>query len=127
MSFTPQNALVWCEIPVRDLEAAQAFYEAVFQYKMTRDDNSGPNPLVFFPYQDPGIAGHLYPGKPAAAGTGSTVHLAVPDTVEATLERVKSAGGTAMMEVIVEIPAGRFGYATDPDGNSLGLFEPRAA
>ncbi len=122
MPFTPQNALVWCEIPATDLKAAQSFYEAVFQWQMTPDD-SGPNPIVFMPYRDPGIAGHLYPGKPAAPGTGPTVHLAVPDTVEAAQARVKEAGGTIPMDFVVDIPAGRFGYAMDPDGNSIGLFQ----
>lgn len=110
---------------MRDLDAAQRFYEAVFGYEMNRVDDMGPNPIVFIPYQDPGIAGHLYPGEPAPAGTGSTVHLAVQDTVEAALGRVTEAGGTALPH-IVDIPAGRFGYAMDPDGNSIGLFQPNA-
>lgn len=126
MSFKPNNALVWCEIPVTDLDKAQAFYEAVFGYEMQRDDTSGPNPMVFIPYQDPGIAGHLYPGKPAAPGTGPTVHLQVADTVEEALKRVAEAGGTALPPII-KIPAGRFGYGFDPDGNSIGLFQPKAA
>ncbi|MEL7114040.1 MAG: VOC family protein [Pseudomonadota bacterium] len=126
MAFTPDNALVWCEIPVTDLAAAQRFYESVFGYEMTQDE-SGPNPIMFLPYTDPGVAGHLYPGRPAVPGTGPTVHLQVPDTVEAAQARVKSAGGDIIDGLVVDIPAGRFGYATDPDGNSLGLFEPRGA
>ena len=122
MSFTPASAVVWSEIPVTNLETAMKFYSAVFGYEMSID-NSGPNPLSFFPYQgDPGIAGHLYPGKPSGDGTGPTVHFAVPDTVEAAEERVRKAGGQTL-DFIVDIPAGRFGYAIDPDGNSIGLFQ----
>ena len=69
-----------------------------------------------------GVAGHLYPGKPAPEGTGSTVHFAVPDSLEKTLERVGSAGGKVVSDPIA-IPVGRFAYALDPDGNSLGIFE----
>ncbi|KMW58171.1 Glyoxalase family protein [Candidatus Rhodobacter oscarellae] len=126
MAFTPDNALVWCEIPVTDLAASQAFYEAVFGYETTRDE-TGPNPIIMLPFEGKGVAGHLYPGKPPAPGTGPTLHLQVPDTVEETLARVETAGGTVVMPGAVEIPPGRFGYATDLDGNSLGLFQPKAA
>ena len=34
MPFHPANAVVWTEIPVRDLTAAQAFYEALLQTEM---------------------------------------------------------------------------------------------
>ena len=66
------------------------------------------------------VAGHLYPGKPAAHGTGTTIHLAVAD-LEDGLERVKTNGGEVVSPIIT-IPAGRFAYCVDPDGNSFGLF-----
>ena len=122
MSFTPDNAVVWSEIPVRDLDRGMAFYSQVFGYDMSRDD-SGPNPISFIPTAGAdGIAGHLYPGEPAAPGTGPTIHFAVPDTLEATAGRCEAAGGTLKSDPIA-IPPGRFQYATDPDGNSIGIFE----
>ncbi|NNE80914.1 MAG: VOC family protein [Silicimonas sp.] len=123
MSFSPANAVVWTEIPVRDLDRGMAFYSKVFDYALNRDE-SGPNPISFIPTGDSenGIAGHLYPGDPAAPGTGPTIHLAVPDTLEATAARFASAGGTVKSDPIA-IPPGRFQYGEDPDGNSIGLFE----
>jgi predicted enzyme related to lactoylglutathione lyase len=67
-----------------------------------------------------GVGGHLYPGKPAAAGTGPTIHLVVDD-VDAAAGRVKDAGGQVVSPVI-SIPAGRFAYCLDLDGNSFGVF-----
>ena len=32
-------------------------------------------------------------------------------------------GGGAVVSPVITIPPGRFCYATDPDGNSIGLFE----
>jgi predicted enzyme related to lactoylglutathione lyase len=32
------------------------------------------------------------------------------------------AGDEKVVSPIVEIPAGRFAYCLDPDGNSIGLF-----
>jgi uncharacterized protein len=119
-SFVPANAAVWFEIPVTDMKRAKAFYQTVLQIEM-KDEAGGPNPMSIFPAGDKAVAGHLYPGKPAAAGTGNTVHLATPDPLEAALDRVRENGGSVVPD-IVTIPAGRFAYCLDPDGNSIGLF-----
>lgn len=114
--------LVWAEIPVRDLDAAQRFYETVFGYALTRQE-MGPNVTLIL---GEGTSGHLYEGVPATGGNGPTIHLAVTGSVEDAMGRCDSAGGKVVSPVI-EIPVGRFAYATDPDGNSIGLFEAKAA
>ena len=120
-----QPLVVWTEIPVTDLRKGADFYGTVFGWKMEITD-MGPNEVANFNAltdADPmTVGGHLYPGTPAA---GSTIHLAVPDTVEAAADRCTAAGGRVMGPVI-DIPQGRFQYASDPDGNSLGLFEAKA-
>ncbi len=121
MSFTPENFAVWAEIPVTDMDRAIAFYGKVFDTELNKDE-TGPNPVAMFPTSNPtGVAGHLYPGKPAPDGTGPTIHLACPDTLEDALERVTKAGGRVVSDPI-SIPAGRFAYCLDPDGNSIGVF-----
>lgn len=121
MSFTPENFTVWAEIPVTDMDRAIAFYNQVFDTELKKDE-TGPNPMAMFPTANgAGAAGHLYPGKPAPEGSGPTIHLASPDTLEDALERVRQAGGRVLSEPI-SIPAGRFAYCLDPDGNSIGLF-----
>ena len=124
MSFTPDNTVAWAEIPVRDIDQGIAFYSKVFDFELTKDE-SGPNPMAMLPVKDlaTGTSGHIYPGKPAAPGTGATIHLFVPDTLEHTVERFQKAGGTIVGDV-VSLPFGRFQYGEDPDGNSIGLFEP---
>lgn len=125
MSFTPANPVVWMEIPVRDVDRGMAFYAQVFDYDLTRDD-SGPNPMAILPAAPGGVSGHLYPGEPSRPGAGPTIHLAVPDTLEATAGRCEKAGGTIKSDPI-PLPMGRFQYALDPDGNSIGLFEAARA
>ena len=117
--------VVWSEIPVSDMQKAVAFYSAVFGWKMTIDE-SGPNPMATFGDDMDSAKGHLYPGVSASGGNGPTVHLAIPGTVEDAAIRCRKAGGTVLGEIIT-IPPGRFVYATDPDGNSIGLFEPAKA
>jgi len=122
MSFKPDHFTVWMEIPVTDLDRAVTYYNAVLDAGLVRDD-SGPNPMATFVAGNPqGVAGHLYPGKPAAKGTGSTIHLACPGKLEDTLARVTKAGGEVVSDPIA-LPVGRFAYTLDPDGNSIGFFE----
>lgn len=115
------NPVVWTEIPVSNLTKASQFYNAVLETEMVRQE-MGPNLTMVFPYEGKnGVAGHLYEGKPAAPGTGPTVHFAVSGTVEAAMERAAKAGGKVVSPV-VEIPDGRFAYCSDLDGNSFGVF-----
>jgi len=121
--MSDQPIVVWAEIPVTDLEKSVKFYNSVFSYDL-KIDTSGPNPMAMLGDGVSGTGAHLYPGKPATNGNGATTHIAVPDTLEATMQRCKSAGGTVLSEPI-EIPPGRFAYALDLDGNSIGLFETK--
>ena len=116
----PDNAMVWFEIPVTDMKRAKSFYDAVLQTSL-QEDNTGPNPMAIFPVKDQktGLAGHLYPGTPN--GGGNTVHLLAPEPLEDSLSRVGEVGGKVVSDII-SIPAGRFAYCQDPDGNSIGLF-----
>lgn len=120
MSFTPQNSTVWFEIPVRDLDRAMAFYSEVFGFDL-KAEQMGPNLTSVFPVADPatGVSGHLYPGTPSEGGP--TIHFPVPDGLDAARQRLEKAGGTVVSPDI-DIPAGTFFYAKDPDGNSIGLF-----
>ncbi|MEM9659504.1 MAG: VOC family protein, partial [Planctomycetota bacterium] len=112
MSFQPQHFTVWTEIPVSDMNRAVQYYETVLQTELKLCDE-GPNPMATFITGDAtGVAGHLYPGRPAQSGEGPTVHLSCPGSLEATLERVKQAGGQVVSD-IVAIPAGRFFYSVD--------------
>ncbi len=118
----PKNAVVWAEIPVTDMEKSMAFYSAVVGNELVEKDG-GPNPIADLPCEDDmnGVSGHLYPGKPAVDGTGNTIHILAHGTIESAMQRVEKAGGRVLSPVI-EIPAGKFAYCLDLDGNSIGIF-----
>ncbi|RED45767.1 VOC family protein [Aestuariispira insulae] len=122
MSFKPEHFIVWGELPVTNLEKSIDFYQAVFKTEL-RIDDTGPQKIAMFVAADGdgGVAGHLYEGKPPASGTGPTLHFIVPDQLEDAMARVTEAGGKVVSDPI-GIPPGRFAYAEDLDGNSIGLF-----
>ena len=119
----PENAVVWIEVPSNDIDRAAEFYDAVLKTNLFKEE-TGPNPVMMFPTDPPmqGIAGHIYPGKPAGDGSGPTIHFNSPDKLEHALERVRSAGGQVLSDPI-QIPPGRFAYCLDLDGNSISIFE----
>jgi len=120
MSFKAKNAVVWCEIPVADLDKGIAFYNAVFDYGL-KAEMMGPNLIAVLPTADGmGVAGHIYAGKTGSGGM--TVHLTVPNGLETAMKNWAAAGGKMVSEPI-PLPIGRFAYGIDPDGNSIGLFE----
>ena len=121
--MTERAIMVWGEIPVTDMEKAVAFYNKVFGYQSTID-NTGPNPMATLGPSMETAGAHLYPGKPAT-DNGNTIHLGLPDTLEEGMARCTEAGGEIVSPPI-SIPPGRFVYAKDPDGNSIGLFEAAA-
>jgi len=118
----PKNSCIWFEIPVTDLDAGKKFYGTVLNIGFN-DMTDGPNPIAIFDIEDTenNPAGHLYPGKPCADGSGATVHLHAHEGLEKTIDRVAPAGGVVLTPPIA-IPAGRFVYCQDPDGNSFALF-----
>ncbi|MFQ1699667.1 VOC family protein [Loktanella agnita] len=118
--MTDRDIIVWGEIPVTNMEKSVAFYNEVFGYQMTID-NSGPNPMAMLGSAMNSAGCHIYPGEPAGDG-GNTIHLGLPDTLEAGMARCTAAGGEVIGDPIT-IPSGRFAYAKDLDGNSIGLYE----
>lgn len=124
MAPADKPTVVWTEIPVTDLDAAKAFYETVFGWSMTRETMGASETVMFA--DGNGLHGNLYAGRPAAEGQGPTLHCLLPDALAAGAARCVAAGGALVGEPF-EIPPGKFQYAQDPDGNSIGLFEPRAA
>lgn len=120
MDFIPAKASAWFEIPVTDMALARAFYASVLGNDLVLEE-SGPNPIAMFSARDRMASGDVYPGKPAAPGTGPTIHLSVAAPIEDAMERVTQNGGQVVSPAI-SIPAGTFAYCLDPDGNSFGLF-----
>ena len=53
-----KNAISWFEIPTRNLDAAQTFYETLLDCAMRRED-MGPSQGAVFPYEGNGTGGAL--------------------------------------------------------------------
>jgi hypothetical protein len=120
---TPRDALTWFEIPVRELERAQRFYEAVLERPMTRE-TMGSEQMALFAASDSGVKGCLNIGaEPVApSATGTRVYLDASPSIDDALARVPRAGGRVVTPKVA-LPAGMgfFAHIADSEGNVVGL------
>ncbi len=120
--MTQQPTVIWTEIPVSNLETSITFYNDIFGWSMVPMQMGAETVAAF---GRGGIGGNLVEG-PVGAGKGTVVHLMAPDGLEATMARARAAGAVLEGDVM-EIVPGRYQVIHDPDGNRIGLFEPKAA
>lgn len=118
-----KNVAVWFELPVADLERAEAFYRAVFGHPLRRETcpDSGLQMSIF---DVPGAEtkGALVKGEGfVPSADGALVYLNGGDDLSAPLERVNDAGGFVIMP---KTPIGPYGFIalfSDSEGNRVGL------
>jgi predicted enzyme related to lactoylglutathione lyase len=120
---TPHHAVNWFEIPVRDLDRAQAFYENLLGAPLRREA-MGDKTLAVFRYDDTGVGGCLMAGEgtPAPTADGTLVYLNAEPSLDAAIARVQRAGGR-LATPKVQLPGdmGAFAHVVDTEGNRIGL------
>lgn len=110
------NPVVHFEIGCRDSEKTQAFYSAVFDWKM---ETEGPSTNIHTGGKDD-ISGHI-----TSLGHEPhhyiNIYIRVED-IKATLAEIEKQGGKSMIGPI-DLPNGQtFAWFNDPDGNIVGLI-----
>jgi uncharacterized protein len=121
-----KNAVVWSEIAVADLERATAFYEKLLEAKL-RQESFGPFRFALFPHATDGVGGCLMHGEgyePSAKGT--VTYLAGTPTIDAALQRARSAGAKVLMpKTALPGDQGYIAHVADCEGNRIGLHAMR--
>ena len=114
------------EFSVTDPEKAQVFYSKLFGWKFQAFPGDMPYWIVTTgPDNEMGINGGIMLRQGAlAAGTTNTMGVA---SVDASVEAIKAAGGTIIMEKMAVPGMGWVAYAVDLDGNQFGVFEEDAS
>ncbi|MDM0113161.1 VOC family protein [Variovorax sp. J22R133] len=117
------QAVNWFEIPVKDLDRAQRFYESVLSRSLRREVMDG-QPLAVFPYDEPHAGGCLQAdaNAPAMNGQGVLIYLDCSPSIDATLGRIEKAGGE-VVEAKTALPGdmGFYARVRDTEGNVVGL------
>ncbi len=117
------NVINWFEIPVADIDRAQAFYEKVLGRSLKREEFGG-GVLAVFPYAQPATGGCLQLGEPrgAASGHGIRIYLDCMPSIDTALSRVVAAGGqVAVPKSALPGDMGFIAHVRDTEGNEVGL------
>jgi predicted enzyme related to lactoylglutathione lyase len=106
--------LNYVELPVRDVGAARAFYEAAFGWALT---DFGPTyASTLTGDTDIGLQGD------AAEATAAPLPVIQVDDLEAALAAVTQAGGVVVRPTFA-FPGGRRFQFRDPGGNELAVMQ----
>ena len=114
----------WFEIPVKNMERAMAFYEAVFDCKLERHQ-MGPIDMAWFPWdhEKGGAGGSLVKNGEfyTPSENGVQVYFSSED-VKIELARIKKAGGEILQsKTLISPEIGYMALFIDSEGNRIAL------
>jgi uncharacterized protein len=114
------NYIVWCDIPVKDLDRAVTFYSAVFGSNIEKQSYGGMT-VAAFGSQD-GVGGCLFvtnETKPSA--DGPLIYLNCEGRLDAAIETVAKNGGKVLKPKHQIGPYGFRAVVLDSEGNRVAL------
>ena len=117
-----EKKIVHIEIPVKDLQKAKEFYEAVFNWKVEID--TGMPGYGFFTTGEEGVGGAFDQSDKTAKGE-IMLHIQTDD-IPKTLEKINAKGGKTIREKTeISKEYGFYAIFEDIFGNVLGLWSQK--
>ncbi|MDE1147310.1 MAG: hypothetical protein PW843_11930 [Azospirillaceae bacterium] len=119
------NHLRFFAIHADDVERAKAFYEAVFDWRISPWGPPGFYLIQTGPDDDKGVGGALQQRHEPLAGTGMqgfecTVGV---DDLDAIIAKVTAHGGAVTLQPYTIDGVGRLIYLRDTEGNRVGAMQ----
>jgi hypothetical protein len=119
------NPIVYVEIPVRDLDRAIGFYQAVFGFDFEKEIIDHTE-MALFPVSDayPGISGALAKGEIYHPTRDGAVIYFSTDDIDETLRRALANGGQLLYPKTSNGSRGMVAEFEDSEGNRIALHQP---
>lgn len=106
----------YLEYPAKDLSKTKAFFEEVFNWHFT---DYG---LEYCAFDKQGLEGGFYQSELVSnSDEGAALTVFYSDDLEATLDKVRLAGGV-IIKPIFSFPGGRRFHFTEPSGNEFAVW-----
>ncbi|MBD0709026.1 MULTISPECIES: VOC family protein [unclassified Streptomyces] len=123
MAARPEGTPVWTDAMYTDLEGAKTFYGDVLGWTFGESSTEYGNYTQAF-RNGKAVAAVVppMPGQEGATRSAWCLYLASPD-VAATAEKIRSAGGTILMEPLQVGDFGSMCIAQDPAGVAFGVWQ----
>jgi uncharacterized protein len=115
------NQIVWCDIPVGDLDRAIKFYSAVLRQTVSKESHGGMN-FGLLPHTDGSVGGCLVKtddAKPSA--NGPLVYLNCEGRLDTAISVVEKSGGKILKPKHQIGPYGFCAVVLDSEGNRIAL------
>lgn len=115
------DQIVWCDIPVKDLDRAIRFYSAVLGAPVKKERFGGMS-LGLLPFGDKEVGACLYlteENRPSAAGP--RIYLNVQGRLDAAIAAVAPNGGKVVGPKESIAPHGFRAVIDDSEGNRVAL------
>ena len=117
--MTHKHAITHIELSTRNLEETKEFYTSVFEWDIK--DYPEMNYSTF--NAEGGTGGGFNPITDEYPEGTVMIYINTPNLTE-TLEKVKAAGGTIIMDGYDIPTVGRMATFKDPTGNVISLLQP---
>jgi len=116
MSHIQKDHIDYIEMPSTDLPQTKQFFEQLFGWQFT---NYGPD---YCDFSDTKISGGFYKSdKHMSSDNGSALVVFFSDDLDASYQRVVSAGGRIVKETF-EFPGGKRFHFAEPGGNEYAIW-----
>jgi len=115
-----QKLISWVEIPAVNFDRSVEFYNSVFKLNLKKED-FGKEKMACFPNNEGAIS---YAPNFNPSENGALVSFTVPDSIDATTQRIKKYGGK-ILQSKTKIEAEErefFAICTDSEGNQIGIY-----
>jgi uncharacterized protein len=119
MTQSTANQIVWCDIPVRDLDRAIRFYAAVIGKSLVRDAPPGGPAIGVLPHEGDSVGGCLVNGDPS--DRGPLIYLNAHGRLDAAIAAVGANGGKVLEPKHQIGPHGFRAIVLDSEGNRIAL------
>lgn len=115
------NQIVWCDIPVIDLDRAIRFYSAILGKPVSKETHPGMT-FGLLPHEGTEVGACLSPGadvKPSACGP--LIYLNCDGRLDAAVAAVEPNGGEILKPKHEIGPYGSRAIVLDSEGNRIAL------